>query len=191
MEKSARFVAITGGIGAGKSHVCARLKQLYGIEVYDSDAAAKRLMAGSTPLQQALIALVGPEVYVGGQLQKPVLARYILDSEQNKQAVNNIVHPFVANDFIASGHTWLESAILFDSGFYKRITFSKIIVVTAPLDVRISRVMARDAISRETVMEWMSRQWSQERLRTMAHCEIVNDGVRNIDEQIEQIVEQL
>ena len=99
---SRHFVAITGGIGSGKSFVCQLLNRR-GIEVYDCDAAAKRLMRTSEPLRRGLRQLVGPAVYRGCILQKRVLAEFLLASEENKQAVNEVVHPAVAADFMASG----------------------------------------------------------------------------------------
>ena len=176
-------VAITGGIGSGKSFVCKRL-ETFGIRVYDCDAAAKRLMRTSSTLQRDLCRLVGDDVYVDGMLQKQVLAKFLLASEDNKQAVNQIIHPAVARDFECSGYEWLESAILFDSGFDRRIHFDYIVCVSAPLEIRIQRVMNRDGISREKTMEWISRQLPQEEVLKRADFEIVNDGMEDIDEQI-------
>lgn len=176
-------VAITGGIGSGKSYVCKRL-EAFGIRVYDCDAAAKRLMHTSSALQRDLCRLVGDDVYVDGVLQKQVLAKFLLASEDNKQAVNQIIHPAVARDFECSGYEWLESAILFDSGFDRRIHFDYIVCVSAPLEIRIQRVMNRDGISREKTMEWISRQLPQEEVLKRADFEIVNDGMEDIDEQI-------
>ena len=176
-------VAITGGIGSGKSFVCKRL-EAFGIRVYDCDAAAKRLMRTSSALQRDLCRLVGDDVYVDGVLQKQVLAKFLLASEGNKQAVNQIIHPAVARDFECSGYEWLESAILFDSGFDRRIHFDYIVCVSAPLEIRIQRVMNRDGISREKTMEWISRQLPQEEVLKRADFEIVNDGMEDIDEQI-------
>lgn len=175
--------AITGGIGSGKSYVCKRL-EAFGIRVYDCDAAAKRLMRTSSALQRDLCRLVGDDVYVDGMLQKQVLAKFLLASEDNKQAVNQIIHPAVARDFECSGYEWLESAILFDSGFDRRIHFDYIVCVSAPLEIRIQRVMNRDGISREKTMEWISRQLPQEEVLKRADFEIVNDGMEDIDEQI-------
>lgn len=176
-------VAITGGIGSGKSFVCKRL-EAFGIRVYDCDAAAKRLMRTSSALQRDLCRLVGDDVYVDGVLQKQVLVKFLLASEDNKQAVNQIIHPAVARDFECSGYEWLESAILFDSGFDRRIHFDYIVCVSAPLEIRIQRVMNRDGISREKTMEWISRQLPQEEVLKRANFEIVNDGMEDIDEQI-------
>ena len=84
---------------------------------------------------------------------------------------------------------WMESAILFESGAYRLV--DKVIVVTAPEEVRIQRVMQRDGISREKVLEWMARQLPQEEVRRRADFEIVNDGEADIDQQIEEIINQI
>lgn len=180
-------IAITGGIGAGKSYVC-RLLEKRGINVYDCDAAAKRLMRTSTPLQQQLQELIGNDVYRDGSLQKSVLAQFLLASEENKQAVNDIVHPAVAKDFEDSDYTWLESAILFDSRFNERTDFDYIICVTAPLEVRITRIMQRDNISREKTLEWINRQLPQEEVVRMSNFEIVNDGLQPLTPQVNRLI---
>lgn len=183
-------IAITGGIGSGKSFVCRELRK-HGIEVYDCDDAAKRLMQDDRQLQADLTRLVGEGVFVDGVLQKPVLAKYLLESEEHKQAVNDVVHPAVARDFERSGCDWLESAILFDSGFIHRTHFDYVVCVTAPLEVRIERVMTRDHISREKTLDWIGAQMSQEEMRRKSHFEVVNDGLRNVAEQVEQLLDEL
>ena len=112
-------IAITGGIGSGKSVICQRLAKR-GIQVYDCDSAAKRLMRTDTLLQKQLCELVGDDCYKDGVLQKKILAQFLLESEANKQAINEIVHPAVARDFENSGYDLIESAILFESQFQKR-----------------------------------------------------------------------
>ncbi len=184
-----RHIAITGGIGSGKSFVC-RLLREYGINVYDSDDAAKRLYY-DPQLQAALRKLVGDNVYKGNMLQKRVLAEFLLASEENKQAANNIIHPAVARDFMQSGKEWLESAILFDSGFYRRVKFDHVVCVAAPLQLRISRVVQRDGIPREKALEWINRQWPQEEVERRSDFVIINDGEHNLDTQIKQILHQL
>lgn len=178
-----KYIAITGGIGSGKSYVC-RLLERRGIRVYDCDANAKRLMAGDHDLQTRLQELVGDGVFSGHVLQKRVLAAFLLASETNKQAVDDIIHPAVAADFMRSGCQWLESAILFDSGFNRRVPFSFIVCVSAPEEVRVSRVMARDQISREKALEWIGRQWPQEKVEQQSDFVIVNDGNEDLDRQV-------
>lgn len=177
---------ITGGIGSGKSYVCRRL-QARGIEVYDCDTAAKRLIRTSPDIHQQLTQLIGPDTYdTDGRLNKAAVAQFLLRSEENAHAIDAIVHPAVFRDFEESGMQWMESAIMYESGIYRLV--DRVIVVTAPQDIRIQRVMQRDGISREKVLEWMQRQWAQEDVRQRADYEIVNDGVADIDEQIDNIL---
>lgn len=171
-------IGITGGIGSGKSYVCKRL-EARGIQVYDCDSAAKRLMRTSSELQQQIKALVG-------SLEKADIAKFLLESEANAKAIDDIVHPAVFRDFEESCMQWMESAILFESGAYRLV--DKSIVVTAPEEVRIQRVMQRDGITREKVLEWMQRQLPQEEVRRRADFEIVNDGEADIDKQINKIL---
>ena len=178
-------IAITGGIGSGKSYVC-RLLEQRGIDIYDCDAAAKRLMRESEELKQCLRALVGEAVYDGDELNKAVMAQFLLGSEANARAVDRVVHPAVASDFILSGKTWMECAILFESGF--QLLVDKVICVVAPLEVRIQRVMARDGISREKVLEWMQRQWPQEDVLLKSDLWIVNDGKQDLEKQIDYLI---
>lgn len=178
-------IAITGGIGSGKSYVCQLLTQR-GIKIYDCDSAAKRLMRTSPVLRQQLTELIGPDTYdAEGQLNKAEVARYLLLSEQNAQAINAIVHPAVAQDFQESGYQWMECAILYESGFEQLV--EKVITVTAPEDIRIERIMLRDGITREKALEWIHRQWAQEKVVSLSDFEIINDG-RPLDPQIEGII---
>ena len=181
-------IGITGGIGSGKSYVCQRLIAR-GYEVYDCDSAAKRLMRTSSEIRQQLTALIGPDTYVNDQFNKAAVARFLLASEDNAHAVDAIVHPAVFRDFKASGMQWMESAILFESGAFRLV--DKTIIVTAPEELRIQRVMQRDGISREKVLEWMARQLPQEEVRNRADFEIVNDGEADIDRQIDELLNKI
>lgn len=185
------LTAITGGIGSGKSYVC-RILESRGICVYDCDAAAKRLMRTSEKLQQELRQLVGQEVYTSdGQLQKSVLSDFLLTSEANKLALNDVIHPAVAEDFLSSGMTWLESAILFESGFDRRIRFDRIVCVSASRDVRIQRIMRRDNITAEKAAEWIDTQMAQEEVERRSHFVIVNDGKSDIEQQIDNMLSKI
>lgn len=185
------LTAITGGIGSGKSYVC-RILENRGVSVYDCDAAAKRLMRTSEKLQQELRQLVGQDVYTSdGQLQKRVLADFLLTSEANKQALNDVIHPAVAEDFLSSGMTWLESAILFESGFDRRVSFDRVVCVSAPRDVRIQRIMRRDNITAEKAAEWIDTQMAQEEVERRSHFVIVNDDKSDIEQQIDNMLSQI
>lgn len=177
------IVAITGGIGAGKSYVCQLLRGM-GIKVYDCDAAAKRLMCSDRELQARLRELVGEEAYRDGMPRKEVLRAFLLAGESNKQAMNDIVHPFVARDFMASDCRWLESAILFESGFDKRVPLTDVVCVEAPIEVRLRRIMSRDNISREQALHWINAQMPQEEIIRRSDYVIHNDGVSPLAPQL-------
>lgn len=186
-------IGLAGGIGSGKSYVAARLL-LHGIKVYDCDSAAKRLMRTSPQLRQQLTALIGPDCYVTNELSEYILnkaavSRFLLASPTNQQAINAIVHPAVFADFEESGLQWLESGIMFESGANRHV--DRVIVVTAPKEVRLQRIMQRDGISREQAQQWIACQWPQSKVRRLADYEIVNDGQQDIDKQLNIILEQL
>ena len=187
---SPSHIAITGGIGSGKSFVCDILRRR-GFGVYDCDAAAKRLMATDKDLQRELSQLVGNGVYSNGVLQKSVLVQFILESEDNKQAVNHIVHPAVAADYLSSGCQWLESAILFDANFDQRVTFDIIIGVVAPDEVRTERIMTRDGISREQALQWIGCQMPQETVARLCDYIISNGTGDDVEAQVEDICMKL
>ena len=174
-------IGITGGIGSGKSYVCKLLKAR-GIEVYDCDQAAKRIIRTSEEVRQKLLQLIG-------SLEKADIARFLLESEANAKKIDAIVHPAVFHDFEESGYQWMESAILYESGANKLV--DRVVVVTAPEEIRIQRVMQRDTISREKTLQWMQRQWPQEELCRRADHEIVNDGHADLNEQIEALLKRI
>ena len=156
----------------------------------DCDAAAKRLIRTSPDIRRELTALIGPDTYDAetGEFNKAAVARFLLASEANAQAIDAIVHPAVFRDFEASGLDWLESAIMFESGINRLMDI--VIAVVAPKELRIQRVMERDHISREKVLEWMSRQYPQREVIQRADFVLVNDGKANIEHQLNKIIEQ-
>jgi dephospho-CoA kinase len=174
-------IGLAGGIGSGKSYVARRLA-LRGITVYDCDSAAKRLMRSDT-IQRQL------EQLIACRPDKPALTRFLLASDENAAAINAIVHPAVFADFEQSGLQWLESGIMFESGANHYV--DRVVVVTAPEELRLQRIMQRDAISREQARQWIARQWPQDKVRQLADYEIVNDGLTDLDQQINKILEEL
>ena len=174
-------ICLTGGIGAGKSYVCRILRER-GIEIYDTDNAAKKLIAESPLIRQRLKELVGGT-------EKQVIAAFLLKSEENKLAINNIVHPAVIEDFLKSGYEWMECAIIYEAHLEQYV--DKIIAVTAPREVRIERIMARDGITREKAEQWIDAQYPQEKVAERADFVIDNDGKKDIKQQIEEIWQRL
>lgn len=190
-------IGITGGIGSGKSFVASVLKEQYGIPVYDTDSRAKALMLTDATIRDGLIRLLGNEVYLSGQLNKPVLAAYLFASDENARQINSLVHPAVKRDFVEwtdSQRTLatvvaVESAILFESGMDKLVDAT--VMVHAPMEVRISRTMQRDNATRLQVEKRIRAQMDDEQKCALATYIIENDGVRSLTEQLEQLLNEL
>ena len=184
-------IGVTGGIGSGKSYVCRLLAQRWQLPVYDCDSAAKVLMVSSPHIRQQLQELVGDDVYdASGQLNKGVMSRYLFTDAAHVKAVNAIVHPVVKDDFEQwasrqTGDVVIESAILVEAGFAKAV--DRLVVVEAPLALRIQRAMARDGASEEQVQARIRHQMTAEQLRAYADIVIVNDG-RDLLSQLSPIV---
>lgn len=178
-------IAITGGIGSGKSYVCSILKSK-GIEVYDCDSAAKQIMVKSKHVVSELKNLIGDKAYVDGKINKPCISSFILASKDNAEKVNNIVHPAVARDFEDSGLNFMECAILFSCGFDKLV--DRVVCVTAPLEVRIQRIIKRDSISEEKAKEWIDCQMSQNQIVSLSDFVIENKGDNTVDEQVDRLL---
>lgn len=180
---------ITGGIGAGKSYVCALLRK-HGIDIYDCDDGAKRITRTSEEVKRKLKQLIGEDVYLpDGTYNKPVVAKFLLASEENKQALNAVIHPAVMQDFYDSGLLWMESAILYEAHLEQWV--DKVVAVTAPLEVRIQRVMKRDSLDHDRAKAWVDRQADQAEVARRADYVIVNDGKTDLEEQIQNILKQI
>ena len=171
----------TGGIGSGKSFVV-QILQAMGCPAYDCDARAKALYDEDPALLQAVVALAGADVLgADGRLDRKALAAKLFANSELRSRVEDLVHPAVIRDFTAWRDVQtaplpvLESAILLEHPQYRPL-YDKVLVVSAPEEVRIARVMARDGVSREAVLQRMASQWSEERRRAAADFIIENDG---------------
>ena len=179
---------ITGGIGAGKSYVC-RLLNERGIMIYDSDKEARRIINTSKDIHDTLVNLIGEDTYVDGVYNTAAVTKFLLASEENKQAINRIVHPAVIDDFYRSGMEWMECAIIYEA--YLEQFVDKVIAVTAPRDVRIKRIMQRDGISYDKAAQWVDGQYNQQEVAQRADYIIINDGSADLNKQIDELLKKL
>jgi len=173
-------VGITGGIGSGKTTICQAFKVL-GVPVFDADHETKILMQTDPVLVEGIKKLFGEQVYnEQGVLDRAYLASLVFKDESLLQKLNNLVHPVAiqaALDWAEShdaAYTLKEAALLFESGSYKHNDIN--ILVTAPEEVRIHRVMQRDKVSREQVMDRISKQMPEEKKLQLADFVIDNSG---------------
>lgn len=188
-------VGITGGIGSGKS-VVSQLFELMGIPVYDTDSESKKLTDSDNIIRERLIALLGNEVYKDHVLNKPFLAAYLFGNPEHAAKVNAIIHPRVKEHFLkwidkrnCLGIVAIESAILIESGFAEYV--DKIVLVSAPLDLRLERAVKRDNLSRELIMKRIQCQMSDKEKENYADFIICNDGNKPLIPQVLQLVDLL
>lgn len=185
-------IGITGGIGSGKS-IVSRLLEVMGVPVYLSDSEAKRLTASDPTIRQELIALVGDEVYVDGALNKAFLASYMFGHPERVTAVNQIIHPKVKEDFRqwVNAHSQvpivaIESAILIEAGFKEEV--DKVVMVYAPLEIRIDRTIKRDGATKEQVLARIGSQMSDEEKCKQADYLIANDNKTALIPQVLEFI---
>ncbi len=189
-----KFIGITGGIGSGKSFV-AQIIERMGYPVYYADKEARILMNSHPIISESLIDWFGTEIYSNGELNREKMATLIFHDEQMRSKVNQLVHPLVREAFVnwASSQNkplvFNEAAILYETDAYKK--FHEIILVTAPLSLRITRVMKRDGISEEQIRDRMEAQWSDDKKLSFGPYEIINDNRLPLLSQIEEVIEQL
>lgn len=176
-----KVIAITGGIGSGKSVVC-NILRANNFVVYDCDAEAKRLMDADVDIHYKLNTLIDPHVVVDGKIDRRLLADIVFNDTEKLSTLNSIVHGAVRQDIakkiksVSATHFFIETAILYQSGLDKIV--DEVWEVTAPRDVRIARVMARNSC---TAADVERRIESQDRFTPSSRhphtVEIVNDGL--------------
>ncbi len=188
-------IGVTGGIGSGKSTVC-KIFRLLDIPVFEADRVANELINSNVEIRNELVLLFGNKIYEpDNKLSRKMLADLIFNDESLLEKVNNLVHPAVRNEFMLwhqkqnSKYVVHEAAILFESGFYKMMDFT--ILVSAPKELRIERVVKRNKIQPEMVESRINKQWNDEDKRKLASFELVNDNKHLLIPQILEIDKKL
>ena len=181
-------VGLTGGIGSGKTTIANLFALHFSIPIYIADTKAKELVANNKQLQQEIVTLLGEEAFVEGRYNTSFVAQEVFSNKEKLDKLNAIIHPYVQQDFLQwkqsqqAPYVIKEAAILFESGSYRDCDF--IIMVTAPLEERIRRVMLRDKIDRETVEKRIKNQWNDEKKIELSTFVIEN---REIDKNLDKI----
>ncbi|RZL37918.1 MAG: dephospho-CoA kinase [Pedobacter sp.] len=183
-------VGITGGIGSGKTTIC-KVFEVLGIPVFYADTEAKNIMVQDELLIEGIKSAFGKKSYFDdGKLNNKHIAGIVFSNEAELEKLNALVHPAVFRAFDTweakvgpnVPYTLKEAALLFESGSYKMCDTN--ILVTAPSDVKINRVMQRDKITAEQVKARMDKQMSDEEKAKMADHFIINDEKNSIIEQV-------
>ena len=202
------IIGITGGIGSGKSVIARQLRKM-GYSVYDTDSEAKRIIVEDATVREQMTALFGKEVYKDGVYQTSFVAQQVFADKNLLEKLNAIVHPAVKADIISKFRSlgvtsepsapseplnsdsdlfFIECAILFQAGF--DVLCDKVVAVTAPEDIRLERVIARDHSDMNKVR---ARMRAQEAEKDLQHADIVinNDGTTPIPTLCEEIIHLL
>ncbi|TCD11070.1 dephospho-CoA kinase [Pedobacter frigidisoli] len=183
-------VGITGGIGSGKTTVC-KVFEVLGIPVFYADTEAKEIMIKDAELIEGIKSTFGKESYLeNGKLNNKHIASIVFNSEAELAKLNALVHPAVFRAFDTweeqfstnVPYTLKEAALLFESGSYKMCDTN--ILVTAPADIKINRVMQRDNVTAAQVKARMDKQMSDGEKAKMANHFIINDETHSIIEQV-------
>ncbi|MGB0316163.1 MAG: dephospho-CoA kinase [Flavobacteriaceae bacterium] len=185
-------IGLTGGIGSGKSTLLSWFKSK-GIPIFESDKVANELL--NTKLREEVSLHFGANLYATGSLDTQALAALVFENNNLLRTLNSIVHPAVAHAFTLFLKTnrnakavVKEAAILFETGAYKQCDFT--ILVCAPKEEQIARVMKRDSVSREAVIARMNRQWSDAKKRILADAVIENINLEEATHQLEQLLKE-
>jgi len=188
-------IGITGGIGSGKSTL-SNLLRAEGYSVYDTDLEARRLQNEHSAMKKKMIDLFGKEIYTEQGLDRPALGKLVFGKPDLLTRLNAIVHPFVMADFenwvlnrYPKKILFIESAILYESGFHKLV--DKVILITASQDVRVERVVKRDGVTPEQVKTRMSHQLPEEIKLELADFIIHSDDNNPLFDKMKKLLEEL
>lgn len=188
------IIGLTGGIGSGKTTI-ARFFAEQGVPVYIADEEAKKILYQPQAMQEVKAAF-GEAVFTDGQPDRRKIADAVFGNPDKLKTLNQIIHPKVAEHFkhwvhnnSHKGFVIKEAAILFESGSYKDC--DKVILVTAPKEVRIKRVMQRDGVTQEKVVERMKAQWDDDKKRQLSDYVIENVDLDHAIQKASEILKEL
>lgn len=172
-------IGLTGNIGSGKSTI-AKIFSLLQIPVYNADDEAKKFLSNQFVISE-LINKFGSNILADNKIDNKKLAAIVFNNKDYLIFLNQLIHPLVKTDFNnwcnslpdSCKYVIMEAAILFESGFDKYV--DKIIMVTAPQEIRIERIIKRDNSTREEILKRMANQWDEDKKTNLADFLITND----------------
>ncbi|MEX0291367.1 MAG: dephospho-CoA kinase [Flavobacteriaceae bacterium] len=188
------LVGLTGGIGSGKSTVASFFAAL-GVAVYNSDKQAKKLMKNSKKLRKAIIGLLGDKAYKGKKLNRKWIAARVFQDQQLLKELNELVHPAVKKHFLKwaakqeGSYVIQEAAVLFENGSVK--DYEKVILVRAPIETRIQRIIERDGSSEADIRARMKNQWEDVKKSELSDYIIDNIELESTKLEVARIHRQL
>ncbi len=185
-----KIIGLTGGIGSGKTTVANFFKEL-GVPIYIADVEAKKIMNTSVSIKKALISLFGEKSYLNNDLNRKFIASKVFEDKELLQKLNNIVHPEVEKHFkvwVANqdqSYVIYEAAIIFENNAQSKFDYT--ILVTAPEDTKVKRVLNRDESTEQEVRNRMKNQWDDSKKEKLANFIIENIDLEDTKSQIYQL----
>ncbi len=184
-----KIVGLTGGIGSGKTTVANFFSEL-GVPVFIADKVAKSLYN-----QKEVINLIkqtfGEHLFKENKLDRQALASIVFNNSTKLNKLNKIIHPRVHYEFENwlkqqnSSYVIYEAAIIFEHN--RQDFFDKTILVTAPKQTKINRVMARDGVTESQVLQRMSKQWPDDKKSHLADFIITNIDLEKTISRVQEI----
>jgi dephospho-CoA kinase len=187
-------LGITGGIGSGKTTVC-RVFNVLGIPVFSTDEDARKIMDSDNNIIEKVKTIAGKDVYSSGYLDRMALARLIFNNENLLKEINAVVHPVVFEHFksweksASAPYVIMEAAILFESGASELV--DRTVTVVAPVEERIERIVRRNILTREQVLDRIKNQMVDEEKIRLSDYVIHNSEHEMIIPSILKIHEEI
>ncbi len=188
------IVGLTGGIGSGKSTIAQMFRDL-GVQVYDSDMEAKKMMVDSPELKSSITKLIGKSAYRRGKLNRAYIAKKVFKNPDLLGQLNAIVHPAVKSHFLnwsenqTSPYVIQETALIFENGSQGQYDY--ILLITAPLELRLQRVMERDHSSRNEVVDRIENQMGDDEKLPLADFHIENLDLKITKKKVAELHQKL
>lgn len=185
-----KIIGLTGGIGSGKTTVAKMFEEL-GVPIYNSDLEAKKLMHSSKTIRKKLVDLFGETAYQEGKLNRTYIAQSVFNDPELLKRLNKIVHPVVRKHFVKWSETQnapyviQETALLFEND--AQGLYDKVILVTAPTEVRIKRLLERDNATREEILARMNNQLEDSKKLPLADYVIENIDLEKTSAKVDEI----
>tara|TARA_A200000113_G_scaffold222028_1_gene234908 strand:+ start:248 stop:835 length:588 start_codon:yes stop_codon:yes gene_type:complete len=188
-----KVIALTGGIGSGKTYVASIFEKLANIPCFYSDLEAKKIMNGNNYVKEEIISILGPESYINNKLNSEFLRNMIFYSQQKLEKINILVHNQVKINFKkwldlqSSKYVLKETAILFEHNYDVDVDLS--ILVIAPLQNRIERIIKRDNVSQNQIEKIIANQWDDKKKLHLSDYFIENKRKSNTIKKVKTFID--
>ena len=184
-----RKVAITGGIGSGKSFISNKFNEL-GVPIYNSDVRANIIINSNITVKELLIKNFGDDSFIDGELNKKLISKIIFNNKSKLDLINSIVHPFVYQDYKSwlliqnASYTIYESAIIYENNSMHK--FDKIIGVISDNKLKISRLLKR-GMNMKSITNIMKNQTDDLEIIKISDFLIYNNLNNNLTNEVMKI----